>query len=484
MKKYLPNPGLFFHALLLLLLVLFSGGVAAQSFTPGACSLVPNSKSCIDSTPCKQSSTGEMVCLIGVPLPVGAITTPQTCWQYAYQYACSSASANSCATYESNAACAEIASTCTDTLAESGNCSAWKNTFQCQTQAEKSEKKLVCESGLFNMQAMPTPEKTNNNFATAAVAQEIIRQGQVYGKNGTNMFAGVKETCTTGYFGIKNCCNSTPGAKSNSAIMSTAVSAGLGGAKYAGEMMVDAASPYVFDAMYSSGIFSQGLESFLWTNTSAYVDGTGLVAGTNAAAAGFTMGAYGFTYGTGAFDAYAATTWLPGTIDISSTVGMSATEGFLAFNPYVFAAMVAIQIITSLAECSQDEQMLALHRGASLSVFVDKQCTSRIPVIGTCLEWTSSYCSFNSVLAKIVNTQGKPQIGQSIASCEGLTPAQLSQLDFSRIDFSEFSQKMVSQGTDHQPLNISKNYTPIMNSTTKGSAQKNSPLLPTYPKKP
>jgi conjugal transfer mating pair stabilization protein TraN len=484
MKKYFQNPKVFFNTLALLIPLLFSGGAAAQSFTPGACSLVPNSKSCIDSAPCKQSSTGEMVCLSGVPLPAGAISTPQSCWQYAYQYACSSASANSCAAYENNAACAVIASACTDTIAESGNCSAWKNTFQCQTQAEKSEKKLVCESGLFNMQAMPTPEKKNNNFATAAVAQEIIRQGQVYGKNGTNMFAGVRETCTTGYFGIKNCCNSTPGAKSNSAVMSTAVSTGLGGAKYVGEKMIDAASPYVFDAMYSSGVFSQGLESFLWTNTSAYVDGTGLVAGTNAAAAGFTMGAYGFTYGTGAFETFAASSWLPGTMNLGPSLGMSSAEGFLAFNPYVFAAMVAIQIITSLAECSQDEQMLALHRGASLSVFISKKCTSEIPIIGTCIEWTSSYCSFNSVLAKIVNTQGKPQLGQSIASCEGLTPAQLSQLDFTQIDFSEFSQKMVSQGTNNQPMNISQNYTPIMNSATKGSAQKNSSLLPTYPKKP
>jgi conjugal transfer mating pair stabilization protein TraN len=45
---------------------------------------------------------------------------------------------------------------------------------------------------------------------------------------------------------------------------------------------------------------------------------------------------------------------------------------------------------------------------------------------------------YNSKLARIINEQGKPQLGKAKSDCSGFTPEELSLLDFSRIDFTEF----------------------------------------------
>ncbi|MEW6587358.1 MAG: conjugal transfer protein TraN, partial [Nitrospirota bacterium] len=57
---------------------------------------------------------------------------------------------------------------------------------------------------------------------------------------------------------------------------------------------------------------------------------------------------------------------------------------------------------------------------------------------------------FNSKLGRIINEQGRPQIGKSFGSakdpdCEGFTPEELSKLDFSRLDLSEYINDMQSE---------------------------------------
>lgn len=242
-------------------------------------------------------------------------------------------------------------------------------------------------------------------------------------------------------------------------------------AKYAGEKLIDTASPYVFDAMYQNiEYFSTGLIIAVQTAESVVLQdvgaGFGEAIGTNFAAEGFTLSAYGFTYGTGVFDAAAA---LPGTMDLTSTFGMSGANGFVTFNPYVLAAQLILQYLMSLSQCTQEENMFQMHKGASLTHYVRDECTSSI--LGSCVERTEHYCSFNSILSKIINVQGKPQLGMDVANCEGLTPDQVSQLDFTRIDFSEFSGKLIEEAQSGLPKNVKGNYTPVMENTTQGASQ-------------
>lgn len=451
---------------------------AFSQYATGACNLIPNSKNCVDTTPCKDIG-GKVACLAGVPLPGGAISVPQSCWQYSYDFACASTLVNTCTLFETNKACEIVSSKCTDTTPENGQCNSYNNIYSCMTKAETKEQKLSCSSGVFNSDSMTDPVNTNNSFQKAALAQEILRQSATYGANGLNIFAGVAETCTKGYFGIKNCCKSTPGATSNSVMMNVALSGAASAVKYAGQLAVDAASPYVYDAMYKGGQYASGLAANFSESAAASIADFSSAAPTSTtfAAGGPSLSAYGFTYQSGIA---AQGSGFMGANSTLATFGEGSSMTSVTFNPYVFGAMVAIQVIQSLRSCTQDEQMLALHKGANLSTFVREVCTKKIPIIGTCIEWTSTYCSFNSVLARLINMQGKPQLGLDTSNCQGISVAQMSQIDFTKIDFGDFVGQMTQQATKNMPTNISGNYNPIMQKQTSGTSQGKSANLPNY----
>lgn len=72
--------------------------------------------------------------------------------------------------------------------------------------------------------------------------------------------------------------------------------------------------------------------------------------------------------------------------------------------------------------------------------------TSKKGPLGITIEESESYCCFNSKLGRIINEQGRAQIGKGWGSksnpdnpdCTGFTVEQLQSLDFSLIDFSDF----------------------------------------------
>ena len=472
----------------------------AQSYSAGACSPIPGSQTCADATPCKLDSSGMSICLSGVTLPSGALSVPQTCWQYTYQYACSGGGTDSCTSYENNSACSVSASTCSSTVPETGNCAQWLYTYSCQTAAAQTTKQTVCSSSsnLFNTALTPTPSVTNGNAVKVAVANAIAQQTQVYGQGVNTIFNGVSENCHKGYFGLQNCCSSTPSAaQSNSAVLGTVIGNAANVVKFAGSSAIDAASPYVFDAMYSAGGYAAGLAQSAQSVSAVTFDlaqsgqqlGQVISTGTSLSASGLNLGAYGFTYnsagnalasqGAGGISGFLADT----SIDIGESLG--AGSGVLVFNPYVFAASVAaqfaVQAIEQMMACTQEEQLLGIHRGANLSVYVNEVCTNKIPIIGTCLQWQDNYCSFNSILAKIINLQGKAQLGLDFTNCSGLSIAQIQQLNFSNMNFSEFTNSMVAQAQANLPNPVAT-ATAVSTNVQSGGTKQSTITGTAYPK--
>jgi conjugal transfer mating pair stabilization protein TraN len=441
-----------------------SGWAIGQTYPAGACTLVPNSRTCIDTTPCKPDSTGAMLCLAGATVPPGGLQLPQTCWHYSYQFACVDAatSTNTCTPYEKDPACGVISSSCQDVKQPSGTCDSWTYTYQCQTSPAQTTTQVSCTNGLFNTAQYPTPSNPNNTFALAAVASEMMREGQVYSDKGTNLFAGVKETCRKGYAGIQNCCGTSPGAQNDAQVSEVAFKGSSAVVKYVGEQAIDWASPYVFDAMYNNGLWTEAMTSAFETGADTF--------GTNLAGSGFTVGAYGFTYSSAGF---VEGSGVMGANECVLGCGAGATGqfGVLEFNPYVFAAVVIMMVVQKLMACKPEEQLLSQHKGASLSVYVDTVCTSK--VLGACVQYTDEYCSFNSVLAKIINTQGKAQLGLNAADCSGLSIQQVQSLDFTKIDFREFTTSVMANANAGMPSSgaMNRSYTPIMQSLNGGSAQ-------------
>ena len=100
------------------------------------------------------------------------------------------------------------------------------------------------------------------------------------------------------------------------------------------------------------------------------------------------------------------------------------------------------QLTFGWLECSEGERELGIKRGSSLCTHSRTWCSKKDPVFGSCLEETRSYCCFKSILAKLINRQGRAQLGMSLETCEGIKIDELQKLDFSKMDLTEFKNSI------------------------------------------
>lgn len=397
---------------------------------------------------------------------INGFNVTRDCWQYNDAYVCNTGGNDNCTNYENNNNCTLTKSSCQVKETKTGLCINWNYSYSCKTADAVVQQQTICGDSLSNLN-MPTPNNANQHFIQGALAQEILNEGGNYLHDG-KYFTGVKEECTKGYGGLKNCCKSMGGAKTNAQMTEQIYGAAASTIKYLGEEAVDWASPYVFDYMYKNNIFKEGLvNSFNLADQS----GTVPVLGTDLSEGGLSLGAYGFSVST------VETTGL-----FNANIALGASNGYqFYFNPYSFAAAVAMAYFMSLLECTDDEYLFMLHKGADLSDHIDTDCSKHI--LGACVEDTLTYCSFNSVLARVINIQGKRQLGLDVSDCQGITADQMSKIDFSNLDFSLFTQSIVKNAQDYQPsnANLKQGYETPLNNTNNGTGQnKYSPNSPAY----
>ena len=130
------------------------------------------------------------------------------------------------------------------------------------------------------------------------------------------------------------------------------------------------------------------------------------------------------------------------------TVSYGTSGMVLEFNPYVFFAMVAIEVATDYLSCEPEEQALQLKRGQNLCVYLGSRCTQYN--LGSCLIKEERHCCYNSRLARIVQEAAHQQLGKSWGTlqapdCSGLTTYEFMTLDFTKIDLSEFLSDIARQ---------------------------------------
>lgn len=110
-----------------------------------------------------------------------------------------------------------------------------------------------------------------------------------------------------------------------------------------------------------------------------------------------------------------------------------------------------------LASCKPEEKMLIERRKAKQCRYIGSYCAKK--KLWTCLEKRSAYCCFDSKISRIVHEQGRPQIDMvwgaaESPNCTGLTPDELSRIDFDEVDLSElyedFSDVMVDSEDEKQ----------------------------------
>ena len=138
---------------------------------------------------------------------------------------------------------------------------------------------------------------------------------------------------------------------------------------------------------------------------------------------------------------------IPGPAGTLSSVTIECMGGPAACGLAV--AMAIVNEIMSLltATCTPQDIMTAQLNKSSMCYDIGSLCSDKWPLIG-CVQKSEAYCCFNSLLATLIQIQGRPQLSSFVndptglwgsaqsPNCRGFTPAEFQSLDFSKIDLT------------------------------------------------
>ena len=321
------------------------------------------------------------------------------CWRYQESFSCVSQNTVDDCQPLRDRGCSQIGSSCIDTGAD-GLCQLYEQTYQCKVASGATSTVANCGSQQFCMEGncFATGYQPNADFAKSVAMLEAQREaGKYIDADSLYVFNGYDNRCRKKLFGLVNCCS---GGGTDTALftnLNLILAAG-------GQVLGAVGSSYTYDALFTADAPDSVIAGF---------EALFGVGGGTSALAGLMAG----------------------------DVSVAEFVGSLAPGPWTIA-MLAIQL-SGILNCEQAEQVLAMKRDSRLCHGVGGYCSSRTPIIKVCIEKTESYCCFNSRLARILNEQGRAQIGRGWGSaespdCGGFSLAQLQSLDFSRMDLSEF----------------------------------------------
>ena len=334
----------------------------------------------------------------------------RACWQYNRTFSCAAgAPVDECAPLAA-IGCTPSASTCRQTNAATGACEVFEDTYNCPVPAQTTTTASNCPNDVFCLgtSCFNKAYTGDADFARSMSYMEAAREAGVYlDTDRMQVFKGERNNCRDRL--LKNCCysDSHGAGMSNQSLMGTG-------------------SRLVYDILMNSEnreFITQGITALLTSG--------------------------GFS---GSFTSYGVTVAVNGTALPAGSVTVATTDSLaIAFDPWTLAIAVVIYVVMSMMSCDEEEGKLAMKEGAHLCHTVGSWCSSCITVFGSCIsctEHTTSKCCFNSVLSRIVNEQGRAQVGKGWGSdqnpdCSGFTVAQLQSLDFSAMDLTEFYASIV-----------------------------------------
>lgn len=330
---------------------------------------------------------------------IGGHAVHRDCWRTTSHFNCVSERLSDDCQPLRDRVCSPVGANCVETSPQ-GLCTVYEQTWRCRTAAGTTstvthcgDRRFCLEGNCFDTGHTPDPD-----FARAVAGLEIQREaGRYIDPDTLEIFKGFDNRCRKKLFGLVNCCKS--GGDSNTLLSTAALIAGAGG-----PALGAVGSSYTYDALFAADAPDMVIAGF------EKLFGAG---GGSSALAGL----------------------VAGNLSVSSFVTS------LAPSPWT-SAMLGIQL-SGLLSCDQAEQVLAMKNDNRLCHSVGSYCSNKLPVLSTCLETTQSYCCFNSRLARILNQQGRAQLGRGWGDarhpdCAGFSLAQLQTLDFSRMDLSEF----------------------------------------------
>jgi conjugal transfer mating pair stabilization protein TraN len=99
--------------------------------------------------------------------------------------------------------------------------------------------------------------------------------------------------------------------------------------------------------------------------------------------------------------------------------------------------------------CTPDDEATDFRNNSGQCVYLGDYCAESWPLVG-CVQKSRSYCCFNSMLARIIQQQGRLQLSSfpngfgtpTAPKCRGFTPQEFQSLDFSKINLSEYASQI------------------------------------------
>jgi hypothetical protein len=334
-------------------------------------------------------------------------------------------------------------------------------------------KKYSCERQL----TLPTDTCTDD-FAKMAVAMEASRQGgEYFDPDNMRIFKGEFHRCDrrsanwggAGY-GSKSCCNiSAPDPQTNADIMEDIKrNVGMSAVGSIATYAVETGSSYMYDWMMKSDTFayvSQKLSGYATQlsnlfkgteNAANAASATENISNMSSAGYGISYAGVGITYGATAASGAALTAGTTATTTMgTSMIGIGGNMA-LTFNPYMFAIVVALKMFEAYQAalaCDQEDYETATLKKGKLCYSYGSWCERKSSGIfgSTCEVYRTGHCCYNSVLARIINEQGRKQLGLPMDVCNGFTIEQIQALDWNEIDLTEFISIMLEKAQESLP---------------------------------
>jgi len=365
------------------------------ALTNGRCSVVTSAR-CVDGPATKQVD--------GAPVT-------RDCWRYETTLSCEGDSApiDECASLISQG-CTPVNARCKQKNPTTDVCEVTQNTYSCTVPAQQKSGTANCPSNVVCVGAscFDSASTRDSDFARSMSLMEAAREAGVYlNKDLMQVFRGEQNSCRDRL--LKNCC--------------TTDSAGAG---MSNQSVYGVGSNLVFDIL-----MDEANRQALYAGVSSLLAGSGF---------------------SGTFSTYGVSVAVNGSaLPAGSTVLFSTDSLVVAFDPWTLAIAVVIYVVMSMASCNEQEGRLAMKEGAGLCHTIGSYCSGCFRLFGKCVsctEHTTGKCCFNSRLARIVQEQGRTQIGKGWGTaqnpdCSGFTVAQLQQLDFGAMDMTEFYQFII-----------------------------------------
>jgi len=384
------------------------------------------------------------------------------CWRWDRQYVCAAGEEiSTCGEFEENPYCQETESECLlDT--DDGRCQYLAREFACQVGEGESLPIMNCGEQMFcyGGQCFDASYPPDQDFAKVIALMEAVHEF------GYGLFEGEAHFCMSKkMWGLKNCC------KKNDMFANMGVGQALqktGTTMYkAFETEIDGYAAQLYkDSWLEAGVDYVGeLAKTAYDGVSKAFSSTfgtsgATAAGAEAAAAGGaevakTAGSNFPNINISEVMPYVAMILaVYSFFEADDNVGRVTAAGnfaaaYLAFIGFPIIGMiiaVVMIIIQFLSQCDEDDFVTGGLLGQGLCHKVGSWCSKKSPPGGggsTCFEQKNSYCCFASKLARIIQVQGRGQLGMGWGSkkepnCSAFTPEQFMALDFDQIDFSEF----------------------------------------------